>query len=336
MKALAATEQPSQVDYVGVLAALELLWTVGDRLPQRFWWPLWRQTLSNVAQLLSAATSTNGTPDEQLVLHGEIPLLAGLVFRHQAGSKELIRQGQRVFTRELSARTDTDGTPHSELLPRLPYWLAPLIRVTGWCHQAGQSLWDHDQQELLSDVAERAVALCRPDGKLALTNGHAADALPVLRQAAELFDWPASNPSRACLKSLADHAAGSKPRSSGAAAISVMPSNQSDWARFALLRTDWTAGAASVAIAHHEPLPQLDVTIAGEPLLQGVWDLDVRLGDAGIELADEWSCVCWESQPEADYAELQMTGPGRLRIERLILLSREDGFLMLADSVSGA
>lgn len=336
VKALTAPDRPDATDLVEVLAALELLWTIGDRLPQRFWWPLWRRTLADAARFLSEDPPSDAAPDEKLLLAGELPLLAGLVFRSQSGSRELIRKGQRVITRELSLRTDTDGTPHGELLPRLPYWLAPLVRVTGWSRQAGQSLWDHDQRELLSDLAEKAVALCRPDGKLAMTNGRAADALPILRHAAELLDWPAHNPSRACLKSLAEHAAGSKPRRSGAAAISVMPSNQSDWARFALLRTDWTAGAASVAIAHHQPLPQLDVTVAGESLLQGNWDLDVRLGDAGIELADEWACVCWESQPEADYAELQMSGPGRLRIERLILLSREDGFLMLADSVSGA
>lgn len=336
VKALTAPDRPDATDLVAVLAALELLWTIGDRLPQRFWWPLWRRTLADAAQFLSHDPPSDMAPDEKLLLAGELPLLAGLVFRSQSGSRELIRKGQRVLTRELSSRTDTDGTPHGELLPRLPYWLAPLVRVTGWCHQAGQSLWDHDQRELLSDLTEKAVALCRPDGKLALTNGRAADALPILRHAADLLGWPTSNPSRACLKSLAEHAAGGKPRNSGTAAISVMPSNQSDWARFALLRTDWTAGAASVAIAHHQPLPQLDVTVAGESLLQGSWDLDVRLGDAGIELADEWACVCWESQPEADYAELQMTGPGRLRIERLILLSREDGFLMLADSISGA
>lgn len=329
-------DRPPAQDPVEVLAALEILWTAGDKLALAEWWPLWKRTLRDAVNLLADRSQTGTHPDERLIREGELPLLAGLVFRPLAGSSDWIRQGQKFLARQLTARTDTDGTVHSELLPRLPYWLAPLVRATHWSRQAGQSLWDVDERELLNDVIERSVALCRPDGKLALTNGHAVDALPLLRRAADDFGWSASNPSRACLTSLAEHAAGLKPRKSGAAAITLMPSNQSDWARFALLRTDWTAGSASIAIAHHQPLPQIDITVQGRPILHGEWGLELQLGSTGIELAEEWSCVCWESQPEADYVELQMEGPGKLRVERLILLSREDHFLMLADSVSGA
>ncbi len=336
VKALTAGPHAQPLSAGELLIALELLWTVGERLPQRFWWPLWRNTLSDVIAGAQQTLAADAPPDERLVQTGEIPLLAGLVYRPLAFGQELIRKGQRVCTRELSSRTDTDGTPHGELLPRLPYWLAPLVRLTKWTQQAGQSLWDHDQQQLVSDLLEKSVALCRPDGKLALANGQAADALPLLRHAADLCGWPAGSPSRACLKSLAEHAAGKKPRSSGAAAISLMPSNQSDWARLAVLRSDWTATAATIALAHHASLPQIDLMIGGRSLLHGPWGLELRLGTSAIELADEWSCVCWESQPEADYAELQMVGPGKLRVERLVLLSREDQFLMLADSISGA
>ena len=44
--------------------------------------------------------------------------------------------------------------------------------------------------------------------------------------------------------------------------VVTMPSNQSDWARFALLRSDWSVQADSVAVAHHRQFPQLDMTVA--------------------------------------------------------------------------
>ena len=74
---------------------------------------------------------------------------------------------------------------------------------------------------------------------------------------------------------------------------------------------------------------------AGKPLIHGDWTLDLRLGDAVVEMAEEWSCVCWQSDPDADYIELQMCGPGKMRVERIIMLSRKERFLLLADSISG-
>ena len=115
--------------------------------------------------------------------------------------------------------------------------------------------------------------------------------------------------------------------------IATMPSNQSDWAKFALLRSDWSVEADSVAITHHQPLPQLDVTALGRSLIHGDWGLKLKIGDAIIELAEEWSCVCWQSDPDADYIELQMAGPGKLRVERLVLLSRKERFLIIADAI---
>jgi hypothetical protein len=336
---------------LGLLCALELLTTATSSLPHKLWWPLWRATvnsalgvgrsaLAEVDQSSSnaeARTPNAVSPDVQLLVSGELPLLAGLVFSDVAGSAALVQRGRRFLKKELVARADTDGTPHSELLPRLPLWLAPLIRSTLWANQFGTELWSEDERRLLSDVSERAVALCRGDGRSALTNGLPMASLPVLTKAAELFQWSESNPSLGSLKLLQRQVRGPKRRAGARkSAIHVMPSSQSDWARLALLRTDWSPAADSVAIAHHQRLPQIDVTAGGVPVLHGPWDLRVQLGDTLVELADEWSCSCWESDPDGDYAELQMLGPNGLRVERLVFLSRKDRFVLMADSVSRA
>ncbi len=317
-----------------LLSGLEILAT--SSLSTEIQWPLFRRVLTAVLQHGPMANTAGLAPDVALQSNGEIPFCAGLLFIDLHGAAELLRRGQKVIKKDLPARADNDGTVHAELAARLPLWLASLIRCTAWAEAFEAELWDMDERTLLSDVCERTLALCRADGRLALTNGLAVDPLPVLAAAAELFEWPAANPSLSCLKSLHRHASGKKPSgTSRAGGALVMPSNQSDWARFALLRSDWTATADTVAVTHHEALPQLDVTIGGEPIIHGPWGLQLRIGDAQIELAEEWSCVCWETDPEADYVELQMCGPGKLRVERMILLSRTDQFLFLADSISG-
>lgn len=319
-----------------IVCGLELLASSLQSLPVDTAWPLFRRVLTAVLQQREAVLATGTHPDELLQYAGEIPFCAGLLFIDLLGATEVMRRGQKVLQKEIPARADNDGTVHAEIATRLPLWLAPLIRCTGWAAAFQAELWDVDDRALLNDICERAAALCRADGRLALTNGLAVDALPVLTVAAELFHWTPSNPSLGCLKSLQQHAAGKKvsARALGLAGL-VMPSNQSDWARMAVLRSDWSATADTVAVAHHQALPQLDVTVSGAPIIHGPWDLQLRIGDAQIELAEEWSCVCWETDPEADYVELQMCGPGKLRVERLILLSRTDQFLFVADCISG-
>lgn len=313
--------------------ALELLWVLGDKIPQRFWWPLWRQSLTSELALTRTPVPYHEATHETNATVGEWQLLASLVFADIKGAAAVRRQATKQLGQSLTIPTDSDGTPHAELLPRFAFWLAPLLRSTCWSQQAGHSLFDPDESQLLSDVAEKAVALCRPNGQLALMNSADGNALPLLQLAAELFRWTPLNPARVALQSL--QPTSSRASKKTTATISVMPSNQSDWARLAVLRSDWSASSATVTIAHHQPLPQLDVTLAGAPLLHGDWGLDVRMGSTALELADEWSCVCWESEPEADFAELQMEGPGKLRLERLVLLSRKDQFLLLADAISG-
>lgn len=337
VKVLAApTANPLGTPF-GLLCALEVLATTTFNLPHQVWWPLWRSTLEAVLRRDFAAKSPSEQPDVVLLEQGELPLLAGLVFPELAHTAALVAHARRALKTDLIARTDTDGTPQSELLPRLSLWLATLIRSTLWCDQWGKPLWTDEQQRRLSDTAERAVALCRGDGKLALTNGLPAPPLPVLAKAADVLDWSPRNPSLSSLKWLERQARSRRrrgvPRSNG---IRVMPSHQSDWARLAVLRTDWSPSSDCVAIAHHERLPLVDVTAGGAPLLHGAWDLELQIDNTQIELADEWSCVAWESDPDADYTELQMLGPGRMRVERLVLLSRKDRLLLMADTVSNA
>lgn len=331
---------------LGLLAALELLTTGNHRLPQRFWWPLWHSTLRAALRRLAAepgrrtageSTSAEQFPDQTLLEQGELPFLMGAVFGDLAGGTALLQRGRRILKQELLARTDTDGTPHSDLLPRLPLWLAGLIRSTVWSRCWQIPLWNEAENQRLNDLTERAVALCRGDGRFALTNGLPVEPLPMLQHAAELLGWSPRNPSLAALRLLARQVRTGKPVSPrGATVLQVMPSGQSDWARVAVLRSDWGPAADCVALTHHKPLPQVELTAGGTAILHGTWGLALQLDGQPVELADEWSCVSWVSDPDGDYTELQMLGPGKMRVERLVYLSRKDRLMLLADVVSQA
>ena len=319
-----------------MLAALELLVQSGHRLPANLFFPLWRHTLSELLMWPTVIHSDPTVPaDVTVVEHGEIPFTGGLVFHEIASASSLVKSGRKVLAKELVEKTDTDGTTHAEVIPRLSLWLAPLVRATAMADRHQISLWNDEQRQLLANVVDRAILLCRPDGQATLANGLPLNPLPMLTAASEMFGLELVGSTGAYLKAVQRAVAG-KPPVQTRGDIATMPSNQSDWARFALLRSDWSVKADMVAITHHQSLPQLDVTALGRSLIHGDWSLKLTIGDAVIELADEWSCVCWQSDPDADYIELQMAGPGKLRVERLVMLSRKERFLVVADSVSGA
>ena len=320
-------------------ASLELLAYAGGRLRTQQYWRLWRYSLTQAIQLsrdVSAEVDPTVPADVDLIERGEVPYVSGLLFDGIVGSAQLVKSGKKTIARELVENTDTDGTPYADLVERLPLWLAPLVRVTRIARVFDVRLWTRDQEELLRSLVERAVPLCRPDGRAALSNGLKLQPLPVLAAAAETCGLPELGSVGSYLRSVKRVAAGKSPTRSRGDGVVSMPSNQSDFARFALLRSDWSVQADSVALAHHRRYPQLDVTASGRPLIHGDWTIKLNIGGAEVELADEWSCVCWQSDPDADYIELQMLGPGKLRVERLVMLSRTQRFLLLADSIGGA
>lgn len=319
-------------------ASMELLAYAGGRLRSAQYWRLWRYSLVQAIQLvqdLAAEVDPTVPSDIQLIERGEVPYVAGLLFEGIAGASQLVKTSRKTITRELVDNTDTDGTPHADLVERLPLWLAPLVRVTRLARALDVRLWTRDQDDLLRSLVERAIPLCRPDGHSALSNGLKLQPLSVLVAAAETCGLPELGSVGSYLRSVKRVVAGKAPTRPRSDAVTSMPSNQSDFARFALLRSDWSVQADSVALAHHRRYPQLDVTASGRPLIHGDWTIKLGVGDAEIELADEWACVCWQSDPDADYIELQMVGPGKLRVERIVMLSRRQRFLLLADSISG-
>jgi hypothetical protein len=111
---------------------------------------------------------------------------------------------------------------------------------------------------------------------------------------------------------------------------------QSDWARTACLRNHAGRDADVLTLTHHANLPHLDLSILGQGMIQGPWELEVSFDQQPVETDFRWTCVCWHTDSDGDYLELQHTIDENRRIERQVFLSRTDHFLVLADCISGA
>ena len=114
------------------------------------------------------------------------------------------------------------------------------------------------------------------------------------------------------------------------------PAVHSEWAEIAVLRPDWSPRAARLAVAYGSQAVRLELALGGDLLLAGDWEIDIRTDGAAAVPTGEWREVCWVSDNDCDYLELEIELTHSLRIERQMLLARQDRFLLLADAVLGA
>ena len=109
-----------------------------------------------------------------------------------------------------------------------------------------------------------------------------------------------------------------------------------DTARSALMQTDWHKRSGRMAIDFSDsPLGLEVVGPKGITLLAGKWPLQVELdGQAQIQL-DDWDEVCWYSDDEVDYLEVEAKFGDNCIVQRQMMLFHEDHMVMLADALLG-
>ncbi len=225
----------------------------------------------------------------------------------------------------------------------------PLVRAADWGYAAEVPWWDEPGQARFQQLINRLAGCFAGDGHLAFDQTKTSYTLPMLLAAARLVggskkEWPlkflleaAKSQPELSFRTPKKHSAklkSSRRRAAETNADALV--QQSDWGKVACLRNHAGRNADVFAITHHQRLPKIDFSPFGQALFQGQWELEVSLDNSPVKLPDEWACVCWHTDSDGDYLELQFTLNENLRIERQVFLSRTDHFLVMADCVSGA
>lgn len=184
------------------------------------------------------------------------------------------------------------------------------------------------------DELRQALHWTRPDGTPCFTPDR--DAALTESTWSRLNQWVRDS-GDAELKKLA-RAAGNrngKPAAQSKGIPKPAPSYQSIALRRSVLRTDWSPGAAQVAIDWATPEMRFEFCVGRDVIFQGLAPPEVVVGRQRLQLG-QWSESYWVPDKEADALELKMSLGGDLLLERQIVLSRRDGLLWIADAVTGA
>jgi len=241
---------------------------------------------------------------------------------------------------ELLESTDETGLPHAGLLSRLPQWLSLMLCATQADVESASPLWTGRSRRRFESLLKQVLGWRRDDGRIVwpvASDEPAERRLPKssrLRKsvAAEQAMLAAAREFKLIPRDVAKPRRRRKPATNATASPPNRPAVQSDAAEWAWLRSDRSRRADSIVVTHHEAWPHVEFSTCGQELLRGAWPIDVRFDSQPVTVSGRWECVCWNSDSQADYLELQLE-TDHITIERQVLLSRAEHFALLADLV---
>jgi hypothetical protein len=317
---------------------------LAGRLPSETWWALASRLreLAIDAQQLRAELA--GDPEQavrQQLLAGELPLALGFLFPELRSLRALREAARGAFSEALVEWTDGQGLPHGRLLDVIePLW-ACWTRARWMGERMKRGCWSREAEVQYQWLVRHALRLTHTDGRFMLkksVNSASDD---------EARPWPSELYAMALdlVGDAGDHAAAAamlprgvrrlakrKPRERDLPEVSL----NSEWSGVAVLATNWSRSAARFAAAWADEPMRMEVSAGRERLLMGKWRFRTTNDGEPVRVAGEWEQTCWQSDEKCDYLELSVELSHDLRLERQILLAREDRLVYLADIVLSA
>jgi hypothetical protein len=282
-------------------------------LGEDLWWKLVNH-LASIAREASQLTG-NRAPLLWQLLGGELPLTLAYVLPELNFGHEQKAAAAATIAAGLDEMLDADGLPRNQPIGIFPALLASWTRSKALADQLCEGLWP----ETAAQRYELALVSLARLGTID----------PQLCRACQKFNL--EKPVRRLMRLLVDGKSAGDKRVRDKALPS--PAMHAEEARLAVLRPTWAAKAPRLTAGYSGRAVQLELQLAGEPVISGEWGLDVSLNGKPRELATDWENVCWYSDKDVDFLEIEAGLGNGLRVQRQILLAREDEVLLLADAL---
>lgn len=102
------------------------------------------------------------------------------------------------------------------------------------------------------------------------------------------------------------------------------------------MRRNWRKKDCQLAVDFSRDSIWLDLCDeAGNRILSGDWDIGLEYRGKPVDVDVAWNEVCWFSDDDVDYLELECDLEGNCTIYRQVMLMRHEGMVYMADSLLG-
>ncbi|MEX0937707.1 MAG: hypothetical protein WDZ59_07580 [Pirellulales bacterium] len=323
-----ASAPPTLELAVQMLAVCHALPRLAGPVSPELWWEL----LDVLLQIAEDAAAVDLAADPLIaqLWGGELPWTLGYLFPEINACRKAAAEGRRRLSEGLIELTDGEGLIEARHLERLRPLMACWTRCRAMAEAASSSCYTQVAESQFEWAVTQMLRLARADGSQ-LLSGDAAGAWnaalfeAALRYGGSAADRTAARESlpRSFARSIKGKASRELPD----------PAVESEWSAAAVLRPDWSAGASRLAVNYGDARLLLELECGGETVLAGEWGIDLAIGGRRFEPVNSWEQLCWVSDEEVDYLELEIDLGDAARVQRQLLLAREDGLLYLADNI---
>lgn len=301
---------------------------IADRLKSDLWWRLCEQ-LELIARQAQDWRSGDDAPCADMItqqlLAGELGLTLACVLPPCKPLRNLGKPAANALTEGLLAATDGEGLPPGRALSCLGLIAGCWTRCRAWTKQTGERCWDAAAETQYEWLVRQMIRLARPDGTLALSRGKPATQPTSLLATALGFAGDESDEAAAALR-LKKIKLPARRRTAA-----PDPSVNSEWSGVSVLSAGWTPDTPQLTVNYDNLTIDLELIVRGKPVLSGAWESQVSIDGSPVEIAGSWEEQCWYSDEDCDYLELAIALEDGSRLERLMLLARNDEALMLSD-----
>jgi hypothetical protein len=294
------------------------------------WWALLDYLLSAVAD--AHRVDLNRDPLVHQLLGGELPLTLAYLLPEIVPCRRLKSAARRSLSSGLRDLLDGAGLLHGRDLGLL----RPLLACWTRCRALGGELkggcWSEAAESQYEWLVRQALRLSRHDGSQVFSHGSAGTFDRELLAAALRLGGDAEDRKIAAL--ILPAARRQAPKRPDESRL-PKPASESEWAAVAVLCPRWDRAGERLTVVYPQRECRLELSCGKDVLWSGPWELDVRIDGRPAKPDSDWEQLCWVSDEEVDFLELEMQFGGGLRVQRHMLLARRDHFLLLADVVLG-
>lgn len=330
-----AGDSPSMGGALEAVACAHALSRLSTMLSAEVWWAVLDRLLSEVSDAGGIELKENALPYQ--LLGGELALTLAWEFPEISPCRKLKSAARRALSSGPIELLDGQGLPHGRHLSLLRPLLACWTRCWALGEQLGGGCFTAAAATQYEWLVRQALRLTRHDGTHVFSNGSAASWPSDLFRAALHFGGDDDDRAVAAAVLPPGKSAGRKSagRKSGGRAGLPEAAVHSEWASTAVLRPSWSRSAERLTVVYAGRSVRTELGCGKDVLWSGQWELDVRLDGQAASPDAEWEQVCWVSDDDVDFLELELDFGGGLSVQRQMVMARDDRFLLLADAVLG-
>ncbi|MCA9249195.1 MAG: hypothetical protein KDA42_18865 [Planctomycetales bacterium] len=321
------------------LATAHRLTDLASEMPAGLWW----QVLDLLVGLVADAAALPSDSDQLAaqLLGGELALTLAVAFPEIAPCRALAKPARKLLSDSILELTDGEGMLHARFVPQsrafIACWTRSILLSNRWCKH---SCFTDDALDQFGFAATNALRLSRGDGSQGFgTAGFSRADADLFENVITLGGDSSDRAAAALALPSAKSRTGKNGRAEKKAKIPAAglyePAVNSEWASVSVLRANWSARSPRAFVRYDSRATQIEIEADGNSLFQGAWDFRIERDGQQLQPIEDWQEVCWTSDDDVDYLELEISLSGNARLQRQIMLAREDQVMYLADVLLG-